>query len=71
MHKMTAEMEKGLPPDPSEMAAIGQLMEDAAKQKIMPSGERMNTEFSYITDEMRWPRVSRVRARVSSQRRLG
>jgi hypothetical protein len=39
MHKMTAELETGLPPDAALMEAIGQLMEQAMKDKIMLAGE--------------------------------
>jgi hypothetical protein len=39
MHKMTDEMEKGLPPEPAVMAAIGKMIEDSVKQKVFLSGE--------------------------------
>ncbi|HEY2512593.1 MAG TPA: YciI family protein [Polyangiaceae bacterium] len=39
MHKMTEEMEKGLPPEPAVLEAVGKLVEDGAKQKVFVSGE--------------------------------
>ena len=39
MHKMTAEMEKGPPPDPAIIQAVGKLIEEGAKDKIFVSGE--------------------------------
>ena len=39
MHKMTEEMEKGLPPEPAVMEGIGKMMEDAAKANVFVSGE--------------------------------
>lgn len=39
MHKMTAEMERGLPPSPAVMEGVGKLMEDAIKAKVFVSGE--------------------------------
>lgn len=39
MHKMTEEMEQGLPPDPATMEAIGQLIQDGMKDKVFISGE--------------------------------
>ncbi len=39
MHKVTDEMEKGLPPEPAAMAAIGALIEEAAREKIFLGGE--------------------------------
>lgn len=39
MHKMTAELEKGGPPDPEVMAAIDQLVAEGAKDNVFVSGE--------------------------------
>src|SRR5260370_1109695 len=39
MHKMTDELEKGLPPDPEVIAGVGKLIEEAAKEGIFVSGE--------------------------------
>jgi hypothetical protein len=39
MHKMTDEMEKGLPPTPAVMEGVGKLIEDAVKAKVFVSGE--------------------------------
>lgn len=39
MHKMTEDMEKGLPPSPAVMEGIGALMGEAAAQKVFVSGE--------------------------------
>src|SRR6266576_346843 len=38
MHKMTEEMEKGLPADPAIIEAVGKLIEEGAKDKIFVSG---------------------------------
>jgi hypothetical protein len=39
MHKMTDEMEKGLPPDQATIEGVGKLVEDGLKDKIFVSGE--------------------------------
>ncbi len=39
MHKMTDELEKGLPPEPAVMEGIGKLMEDGMKQDVFRGGE--------------------------------
>ncbi len=39
MHKMTEEMEKGLPPDAAILEGVGKLVEEAVKSKIFVSGE--------------------------------
>ena len=39
MHKMTDEMEKGLPPDPAIIDGVGQLIQEGAKDKVFISGE--------------------------------
>jgi hypothetical protein len=39
MHKMTDELEKGLPPDQATLEGVGKLIEEAVKQKIFVSGE--------------------------------
>lgn len=39
MHKMTEEMEKGLPPDPEVMAGVEKLIADASKENIFLGGE--------------------------------
>jgi hypothetical protein len=39
MHKMTEEMEKGLPPDPAVMEGVGKLIEEGLKEKVFVSGE--------------------------------
>ena len=39
MHKMTEEMEQGLPPAPAIMEGVGKLIEQAVKEKVFVSGE--------------------------------
>jgi hypothetical protein len=39
MHKMTAEMETGAPPDPEIIAGVGKLIEEGAKDGVFVSGE--------------------------------
>jgi hypothetical protein len=39
MHKMTAEMETGAPPDPEVLAGVGKLIEEAVKDGIFVMGE--------------------------------
>jgi hypothetical protein len=39
MHKMTDEMEKGLPPDPAIMEGVGKLIQDGMKNNVFVSGE--------------------------------
>jgi hypothetical protein len=39
MHKMTEDMEKGLPPDPAIIEGVGQLMMESMKDNIFISGE--------------------------------
>lgn len=39
MHKMTAEMEKGLPPDPEVIEGVEKLVAQGAKDKVFVSGE--------------------------------
>ena len=39
MHKMTDEMEKGLPPDPMIIEGVGKLIGEAARDKVFVSGE--------------------------------
>lgn len=39
MHKMTEEMEKGLPPDPAIIEGVGKLVEEGLKEKVFVSGE--------------------------------
>ncbi|HEY3493294.1 MAG TPA: YciI family protein [Polyangiaceae bacterium] len=39
MHKMTAEMEKGLAPDPAIIAGVNELVGEAVKDKVFVSGE--------------------------------
>lgn len=39
MHKLTDEMETGLPPEPAVMEGIGKLMEDGVKQDVFRGGE--------------------------------
>lgn len=39
MHKMTDDMEKGLPPDPAIMEGVGALVADAVQQNLFLSGE--------------------------------
>jgi hypothetical protein len=39
MHKMTEEMEKGLPPDPAIIEGVGKLIMEGAKEKVFVSGE--------------------------------
>lgn len=39
MHKMTEEMEKGLPPDPATIEAVGKLIGEGLKEKVFVSGE--------------------------------
>ena len=53
MHKMTEEMEKGLPPDPEIIAGVGKLIQDAAKdcafvsgEGLQPSSQRLHIAYS-------------------------
>jgi hypothetical protein len=39
MHKMTEELEQGLPPEPAVLQGIGKLIEDGVKEKVFVSGE--------------------------------
>jgi hypothetical protein len=39
MHKMTDEMEKGLPPDPAIIEGVGRLAEEGLKDNVFVSGE--------------------------------
>jgi hypothetical protein len=39
MHKMTADMEKGLPPAPEVIAGVGKLVDEGLKDKVFVSGE--------------------------------
>ena len=39
MHKMTEEMEKGVPPEPAVIEGVGKLIGEAVKEKIFVSGE--------------------------------
>jgi hypothetical protein len=39
MHKMTEEMEKGLPPDPAIIEGVDRLVKDGLKDKVFVSGE--------------------------------
>ncbi|MEZ4362707.1 MAG: YciI family protein [Kofleriaceae bacterium] len=39
MHKMTEEMEQGLPPDPATMAQIGELVGEATQRGVFHGGE--------------------------------
>lgn len=39
MHKMTEEMEKGLPPEPAIIEGVGRLVQESMKEKIFVSGE--------------------------------
>lgn len=39
MHKMTEELEKGLPPDPAIVEGVGKLVQEGTKEKIFVSGE--------------------------------
>jgi hypothetical protein len=39
MHKMTEEMEKGLPPDPATIAGVHKLIGEGVKEKVFVSGE--------------------------------
>ncbi len=39
MHKMTDEMEKGLPPEPAIMEGVGQLIQEGLAEKVFVSGE--------------------------------
>jgi hypothetical protein len=39
MHKVTEEMEKGLPPDPAIIAGVGRLIAEGLKEKVFVSGE--------------------------------
>jgi len=39
MHKMTEEMEKGLPPDPAIIEGVGKLVQEGVKDKVFVSGE--------------------------------
>jgi hypothetical protein len=39
MHKMTPEMEQGLPPDPALIEGVGKLIQEGVKEKVFISGE--------------------------------
>jgi hypothetical protein len=39
MHKMTEELEKGLPPEPAVLERVGKLIEQGLKEKVFVSGE--------------------------------
>jgi hypothetical protein len=39
MHKMTEEMEKGLPPDPAIIEGVGKLVQEGVEEKVFVSGE--------------------------------
>ncbi len=39
MHKMTEEMEKGLPPDPAIIEGVGKLVQEGLRDKVFVSGE--------------------------------
>jgi hypothetical protein len=39
VHKMTEEMEKGLPPDPATIEGVGKLIAEGLKEKVFVSGE--------------------------------
>ncbi|MEY2936247.1 MAG: hypothetical protein RL033_6996 [Pseudomonadota bacterium] len=39
MHKVTAQMEQGLPPDPAVIEAVGQLIQEGLKDQVFVSGE--------------------------------
>lgn len=39
MHKITEEMEKGLPPEPAIIEGVGKLIEEGMKEKVFVSGE--------------------------------
>ncbi len=39
MHKMTEEMEKGLPPEPAIIEGVGKLVQEGMKDKVFVSGE--------------------------------
>jgi hypothetical protein len=39
MHKMTEEMEKGLPPEPAIIEGVGKLIAEGLKEKVFVSGE--------------------------------
>ena len=39
MHKMTEEMEKGLPPEPAIIEGVGKLIGEGVQEKVFVSGE--------------------------------
>ncbi len=39
MHKMTEEMERGLPPDPAIIEGVGKLVQEGLKEQVFVSGE--------------------------------
>jgi len=51
MHKMTAELEKGLAPDPEIIAGVNQLIEEALKDKAFVAGEglRPSSERTHVS----------------------
>jgi hypothetical protein len=57
MHKMTAEMEKGLAPDPEIIAGVGRLIEEGLKDKVFVSGEGL------------WPSSERIRLTYAQGKR--
>lgn len=57
MHKMTAEMEKGLSPDPEIIAGVGRLVQEGLKDRVFVSGEGL------------WPSAQRVRLTYANGQR--
>lgn len=47
MHKMTPEMEKGLPPDPTIIEGVGRLMTEAGKAGIFLGGEGLKPSSTW------------------------
>jgi hypothetical protein len=48
MHKMTEEMEKGLPPEPAVIEGVGKLVQEGMKDKVFVSGEGLKPSSQRI-----------------------
>jgi hypothetical protein len=48
MHKMTEELEKGLPPDPAIIEGVDKLISEAVQGKIFVSGEGLKPSFERV-----------------------
>ncbi len=48
MHKMTDEMEKGLPPEPAIIEGVGKLIGEGVKEKVFVSGEGLKPSSARV-----------------------